>query len=475
MAYNFMNSDREQGYLLPPNVGEWLPQGDLAWFLLDVVAQMDLRAFYRGYREDGWGHPAFEPSMMVTLLLYAYCMGERSSRRIERLCERDLGFRVVTVNQAPDHTTIARFRQEHQEGLAELFTQALHLCAEAGLVRVGTVAVDGTKVKANASLAANRTYGHLGEEARRMLAEAQARDEEEDKRYGKQRGDELPEELRDPRSRWARLQACRERLAREAGEERQGHEARLEQRRLEEEAAGRKKRGHKPQAPSEEYLATRKANVTDPESRIMKTPFGYVQGYNAQAAVTREQVIVAAEVTQEANDVHQLHPMLEAVSQELERTRIGRSPAKALFDAGYWSEANIQACSRPEMPELLIATTKDWKQRKLLRERGCPRGRIPKGVSPRDRMERKLLTKRGRALYKMRSQMVEPVFGQIKEVRGMGRFLRRGLRAVRSEWRLMCATHNLLKLFRSGQGATLAQGWRGESSSWACASQAPAA
>lgn len=475
MAYNFMNSDREQGYLLPPNVREWLPQGDLAWFLLDVVAQMDLRAFYRGYREDGWGHPAFEPSMMVTLLLYAYCLGERSSRRIERLCERDLGFRVVTVNQAPDHTTIARFRQEHQEELAELFTQALHLGAEAGLVRVGTVAVDGTKVKANASLAANRTQEHLEEEARRMLAEAQARDEEEDLRYGeRQRGDELPEELRDPRSRWARLQACRERLAREAGEERQGHEARLEQRRLEEEAAGRKKRGRKPQAPSEEDLATRKANVTDPESRIMKTPSGYVQGYNAQAAVTREQIIVAAEVTQEANDVHQLHPMLEAVSQELERTKVGRSPAKALFDAGYWSEENVRRAPEEGL-QFLIATTKDWKQRKALRERGCPRGRIPKGLSLKERMERKLLTKRGRALYKLRSQMVEPVFGQIKEVRGMGRFLRRGLRAVRSEWRLMCATHNLLKLFRSGQGATLTQGWRGESSSWACASQALAA
>lgn len=462
MAYNFMNNDRGQGYLLPPNVREWLPQGDLAWFLLDVVAQMDLRAFYRGYREDGWGHPAFEPSMMVTLLLYAYCLGERSSRRIERLCERDLGFRVVTVNQAPDHTTIARFRQEHQEELAELFTQALHLCAEAGLVRVGTVAVDGTKVKANASLAANRRQEHLEREARRMLAEAQARDEEEDRRYGeRQRGDELPEELRDPRSRWARLQACRERLAREAGEERQAHEARLEQRRLEEEVAGRKKRGRKPQAPSEEKLATRKVNVTDPESRIMKMPSGYVQGYNAQAAVTREQVIVAAEVTSEENDVHQLHPMLEAISHELEGARVGGQPRTALFDAGYWSEENVRRASE-EGPELLVATTKDWKRRKLLREQGCPRGRIPKNLSAKERMERKLLTKRGRGLYKLRSQMVEPVFGQIKGVRGMACFLRRGLQAARSEWRLMCATHNLLKLFRSGPGTALREGLRGD-------------
>jgi len=474
MAYNFMKNDREQGYLLPPNVREWLPEGDLAWFLMDAVAQMDLGVFYWGYREDGHGHPAFEPSIMVTLLLYAYCLGERSSRRIEHLCERDLGFRVVTVNQVPDHTTIARFRQDHQEELADLFTQVLRLCGEAGLVKVGAIAVDGTKVKANASLSANRTYGHLEEEARRILAEAQARDEEEDRRYGEQRGDELPEELRDPRSRWARLQACRERLAREAEEERQAHEARLEQRRAEEEATGQKKRGRKPQAPGEEDLAAKEANVTDPESRIMKTPSGYVQGYNAQAAVTQEQIIVAADVTQEANDVHQLHPLLKAVSQELEGAKVGERPGSALFDAGYWSEENVRRAPE-EGPELLVATTKDWKQRKLLREQGCPRGRIPKHLGLRERMERKLLTKRGRGLYKLRSQMVEPVFGQIKEVRRMGRFLRRGLRAVRSEWRLMCATHNLLKLFRSGQGANLTQGWRGEYSPWACASQVLAA
>jgi len=459
MAYNFIKNDREQGYLLPPNVREWLPPGDLAWFLMDAVAQMDLSVFYRGYREDGHGHPAFEPSMMVTLLLYAYCLGDRSSRRIEHLCERDLGFRVVTVNQVPDHTTIARFRQEHQEELADLFTQVLRLCGEAGLVKVGTVAVDGTKVKANASLPANRTYGHLEEEARRMLAEAQARDEEEDERYGEQRGDELPEELRDPRSRWARLQACRERLAREAEEERHAHQTRLGQRRVVEEGvAGRKKQGRKPQAPIEEDLAARKANVTDPESRIMKTPSGYIQGYNAQAAVTREQIIVAANVTEEANDVHQLHPMLEAISQELEGAKVGGQPDRTLFDAGYWSEENVRRASE-EGPELLVATTKDWKQRKLLREQGCPRGRIPKHLGLRERMERKLLTKRGRGLYKLRSQTVEPVFGQIKELRGMDRFLRRGLRAVRSEWRLMCATHTLLKLFRSGRAATPRQGW----------------
>ena len=460
MAYNFMKNDREQGYLLPPNIREWLPPGDLAWFLLDAVAQMDLSVFYRGYREDGHGHPAFDPCMMVTLLLYAYSLGERSSRRIEHLCERDLGFRAVAVNQVPDHTTIARFRQEHQEELADLFTQVLRLCAEAGLVKVGTVAVDGTKVKANASLSANRTYEHLEEETRRMLAEAQARDEEEDGRYGEQRGDELPEELRDPRSRWARLQACRERLAREAEEKRHAHQARLEERWVEEGVAGRKKRGRKPQAPSEEDLAARKANVTDPESRIMKTASGYVQGYNAQAAVTQEQIIVAADVTEEANDVHQMHPMLEAISQELEGSKVGGEPDRALFDAGYWNEENVRQASE-DGPDLLVATTKDWKQRKLLREQGCPRGRIPKHLRLRERMERKLLTKRGRGLYKLRSQTVEPVFGQIKEVRGMARFLRRGLRAVRSEWRLMCATHNLLKLFRSGRVATPRQDWYG--------------
>ena len=225
----------------------------------------------------------------------------------------------------------------------------------------------------------------------------------------------------------------------------------MEQRRAEEVATGKKKRGRKPKVVESLPTEEAKANTTDPDSRIMKTRQGYVQGYNAQAVVSEGQIIVAVGVTQEANDVQQLEPMLQTMAHTLKAAGIEGRPKAGLADAGYWSEANIRACSWPEMPELLIATTKDWKQRKMLREKGCPRGRIPKGLSPRDRMERKLLTKRGRALYKKRGVLVEPVFGQVKEGQGFRRFMRRGLGASQSEWSLAGMTHNLLKLWRSGQ------------------------
>jgi transposase len=475
VGYSFISPDREQGYLMPPDLREWLPEDDLARVVVDVVASLDLMAFYAPYRADGWGHPAFHPEMMVSLLVYAYCVGERSSRQIERLCQRDIAFRYIMGNRVPDHTTIARFRQEHEETLATLFTQVLRLCREAGLVKVGVVAVDGTKVKANAALAANWSREQIERGVRRMLAEAKATDEEEDAAYGpERRGDELPEELRDPGSRRARLEAARQRLAHQEEEVQRAQAERLEERRAEEQATGQKKRGRKPRAPEEVAPKGIKANVTDPESRIMKTWQGYVQGYNAQAAVAVGQIIVAADVTEEANDVRQLHPLLAQVQQGLQGAGVEELVGSALFDAGYWSEANL-AQARADGPEVLVATTKDWKQRKALRERGCPRGRIPKGLSLKERMERKLLTKRGRALYRLRSQLAEPPFGQIKDGRGFDRFLRRGKQAARSEWRLICATHNLLKLFRSNQGAPRTQGRRRESSPWASASQALAA
>ena len=454
MAFNFISPDREQGYLMPPDLREWLPGEDLSRFIVDAVGLMNLAGFYAVYRADGWGHPAFHPEMMVSLLVYAYCLGERSSRRIERLCQRDIAFRYIMGNRVPDHTTIARFRKDHEEALGDLFTQVLRLCAEAGLVKVGVVAVDGTKMGANAALSANRGREQIEAEVQRMLAEAQAKDEEEDTAYGtEQRGDELPEALRDPRSRWARLQACAERVRQQDAEAMQAQEERLAQRRVEEEATGKKKRGRKPKAPEAVISEAAKANVTDPESRIMKTRQGYVQGYNAQAAVALDQIIVAADVTDEANDVRQLHPMVIQMRRELQAVGVEEAVGSALFDAGYWSEANLAQAS-PDGPELLVATTKDWRQRKALRERGCPRGRIPKGLSLKERMERKLLTQRGRALYRLRSQLAEPPFGQIKDGRGIARFLRRGKQAARSEWRLLCATHNLLKLFRHGALAT---------------------
>jgi transposase len=451
MAYNFVKVNREQMYLMPPSLRDWVPQGELPWFVLDAVEQMDTKAFYEGYRADGWGHPAFEPKMMATLLMYAYCVGERSSRRIEKLCVRDVAFRVITANQKPDHTVIARFRQGNEKALEGLFVEVLKLCQKAGAVKVGVVALDGTKVKANAALEANRSYEHIEGQVKKMLSEAAAKDAEEDALCGEQRrGDELPEELKDRQSRLARLKACKEQMEREAKAAAAEQAQKIAARQAEEEAAGQKKRGRKPKEPDPTPPAEAKANVTDPESRIMKTRTGFIQGYNAQAVVGEGQVIVAAEVTQQETDVHQLHPMLQKAQENLKAVGTGEEIGAALSDAGYWSEANVQGAG-PETPELFIATTKDWKQRQAMREQPPPRGRLPKQMTARDRMERKLLTRRGRALYTMRGQMIEPVFGQVKEVRGCDRFQRRGYPAAQSEWRLICATHNLLKLWRRGK------------------------
>ncbi len=455
MGPNFIPVDREQAYLMPPTLREWLPGGHLAWFVLDAVAEMDLSAFEAKYRSDGWGAAAFPPSMMVPLLLYAYSTGVRSSRRIEALCETDVAFRVVAGNGKPDHATIARFRRNNLKELEGLFTQILRLCAEAGLVKLGVVAIDGTKIEANAALSANRTHEGLGREIERevakMLAEAESVDAEEDRRHGAKRGDELPEDLCTRKTRIERLRECKERLEREAQERAAEQQCRIDERAAKERETGEKLRGRKPNEPDPAPPPEAKANVTDPESRIMKTPAGYVQGYNAQAAVTEEQIVVAAEVTQEANDKRQLQPMIEKTAENAEAAGVEEKVGAALADAGYWSEANVEAVEERGGPEPFVATTKDWKRRKALRERAAPRGRIPRGFSCRERMERKLATKRGRALYKKRSQTVEPVFGQVKHARGIDRFLLRGLEGASAEWKLACGTHNLLKLWRSGR------------------------
>lgn len=465
MGYNFLPYDRDQLYLLPPALQDWLPESDLAWFLLDAVAQMDLQKIMQTYRNDGWGQAAYEPTMMVALLLYAYCVGERSSRCIERLCERDIAFRIIAANQQPDHTTLARFRQTHENALAALFTDVLRLCAKAGVVKVGVVALDGTKIKADAALAANRTAESIHETVQAMLSEAQKVDEAEDGLYGaERRGDELPEGLRDRHSRRARLQACQAQLEQAAAEAVAQQQGKLETRQSEEAETGQKKRGRQPKTPkaiAAAAAATATANVTDPDSRIMKTQAGYVQGYNAQALVTVEQIVVAAELTQQANDIHQLHPMVAQARENLHTIGHLQPIGTVLADAGYCSDANLTTVV-PNGPELLVATNKDWKQRKAQREQPPPRGRIPANLPARERMERALLTKRGRRLYKLRGQTVEPVFGQIKTVRGCDRFMRRGEPACASEWKLLCATHNLLKLWRSGKGSWMGRPSRRE-------------
>jgi transposase len=450
-GYNFIRPDRDQLFLMPPALQDWLPPDDLAYFILDAVDQFDLTPFHAAYRADGVGQAAFQPHMMVALLLYAYCLGIRSSRQIERLCQRDVAFRVVAGNLRPDHATIARFRQRHGEALKGLFTDILRLCKEAGLVKVGVVALDGTKMATDAALEANRTYETIRAEVETMLREAEAKDVEEDRLYGpEQRGDELPEALRGRRGRLERLKQCRDRLEREAAAAAADHAGKLEERAAKEAETGQKLRGRQPKPVSETPEAEAKANVTDPDSRIMKTRRGYVQGYNAQAVATADQIIVAAEVTPEENDVGQFHPMLAATATELKAAGIDETVGAVLVDAGYCSEENLEQAD-PDGPELFVATRKDRKQREQMRQASAPRGRIPADLSRRQRMDRKLLTQRGRRLSKKRSQIIEPVFGQTKACRGIDRFRRRGLAHCQSEWKVICGTHNLLKLWRSGK------------------------
>lgn len=283
MAHNFIPCDRDQSYLMPPSLRDWLPEDHLAWFVLDAVGQMDLSAFYSKYRADGWGAAAFEPSMMVSLLLYAYCVGERSSRAIERHCEIDVAFRVVAANRMPDHATIARFRRKNLAELEGLFVETLRLCAEAGLVKVGLVALDGTRIKANAAFAANRTHEGIEAEVKKMLAEAESTDTEEDRRYGSRRGDEMPDGLRTRKSRLERLRECKARLEKEGAERAAQQQKKIDGRARREAETGEKIRGRQPNEPDGAPDPKARANPTDPESRIMKTAKGYLQGYNALA------------------------------------------------------------------------------------------------------------------------------------------------------------------------------------------------
>ena len=425
MANFYREPDRRQRFLLPVDMADWVPDTDLVHLLLDAVGLMDLSTFEAHYRKRGSGAAPFAPRMMVGLLLYAYANGQRSSRKIERLCERDAGFRMIVGAEVPDHSVIARFRKRHRGDLEVLFVEILKLCHAAGLVRLGVVALDGTKVKANASLAANRTSKSLEAEVAAMLAEAEAIDAAEDEMFGEARGDELPADLREPSGRLSRLRSCHERLLREADGQRAEQQEKIDARAAEEKASGRRKRGRKPKAAEGVANEEAKANVTDPDSRMMKSRKGYLQGYNAQAVVTADQIILAPDVTNQANDVRQLAPMIartlammEAVTGDEVALGVG------LFDAGYWSDEN--AAAQTAECEYLIATAKDWKQREAMRDAPPPRGRCPADMSARDRMERKLLTKRGRALYRLRGQTVEPVFGQMKETQGADRFMMRG-------------------------------------------------
>src|SRR5215207_4017706 len=460
MPQNFRECGREQVFLMPPDPRDWLPEGHLAWFVLASVEELDLAAFYASYRLDGWGRAAFEPTMMVSLLLYAYARGERSSRGIERRCVEDVAYRVIAAHQTPDHATIARFRVRHEESLAGLFTEVLSLCREAGLVKVGVIAIDGTKVHANASHHCNLDYEQI---AREILKEAAEVDAAEDELFGDARGDELPPEFQStgelrkrlreakqrldakraaekkpvPRSRPKRLKESRQRLEQELELERRVAADYRAWRARGISADGRRFGGREPKLEPLPEQPRGRVNTTDPDSRNVKTPRSYTQGYNAQAVVNERQIVLAAEVTVSSPDFGHLEPMVEATNKELQAIGVTETPGVAVADTGYWHEDQIDNVVS-NGTQVLIPP--DAGKRDTPRP-GWQGGRYAW-------MRNVLATDHGGGLYRRRKAIVEPVFAQTKHNRRIDRFQRRGRSAVRSEWRLITATHNLMKLHK---------------------------
>jgi transposase len=502
MPQNFVEGRREQGFLLPPDVREWLPADHLAWFVIDAVAEMDLSAFYAAYRADGHGRAAYEPSLMVALILYAFATRVRSSRAIERHCRQDVACRVITGNLVPDHATIARFICRHERALADLFGDVLKLCDGAGLIKPGVVSIDGTRIAGNASPEVNYGFEQI---AREVLAEARATDEAEDELYGDRRGDELPEQIRTPEGRREFFrQAKRERerededagatepevpLELEAknivGRGRQGRDAwlregkrQLERHRWEKpdsiprgrpgrlllaaerldsdhdvecrsnaayehyRATARDRLGRRPGGRAEPYrppeLPAGKVNTTDPDSRPIPIGFGFVQGYNAQAAVNEQQIVLAAETTNTSTDFSQLAPMVTATLDELERAGIDQRPEAVAADAGYWNEQHMDEVVANKHIPVLVAPDKGT--------RGTPKRWLS---SARASWMRSVLgSEHGQQRYRKRKQTVEPLFGNTKHNSGVSRFHRRGRTKVRLEWRLLMMTHNLTKAHR---------------------------
>jgi transposase len=444
---SFRRYEPRQLLLLPPDMAQWLPADHLVYFIRDVVGQMELSGIYNSYDGSQGGQPPYHPEMMVSLLIYAYSVGIPSSRQIEKATHESVPFRVLTADQHPDHDTISEFRRRHLKVLASLFLDVLRLCRKAGLVKLGHVSLDGTKMHANASKHKAMSYGRmkkaeleLEEEVERLLKKADATDQEEDQRYGKgRRGDELPEELRFKESRLAKIREAKEALEQETRKEAQ-------QKRVEQESKNndRDPRGRPPKVPTEEPDPKSQRNFTDPDSRIMKdgATKAFEQCYNCQTAVDgSSQVIVATGVTHQTNDKRQLQPLLDTVKRNLHK-----KPKQITADSGYYSEDNISYLDA-EAIDGYVATGRFKHTSKPV---PCPRGRIPQWATVKERMARKLKTARGRRVYGKRKGIVEPVFGQIKQVRKFRQFLLRGIEKVASEWDLICLGHNLLKLFRSG-------------------------
>jgi transposase len=426
MAKTYRPYVPEQDLLLPPSLRDWLPEDHLAFFVSDLMDQLDLSTITKVYEEEERGYPPYHPVMLTKVLVYAYCVGVFSSRRIQRRLVEDVGFRVLAAGNEPDFRTIADFRKTHLTALSGFFEQVLRLAQELGAPRVGRVAVDGSKVKANASKHKAMSYQRMGEKQRQLraevtqlLAQAEAADAAEDAEYGAdRRGDELPAELQRRESRLKRIREAKRVLEARAKEEAA--------------AAGQPSDSAKPD-PKAQY------NFTDPESRIMKGPDGFVQAYNVQIAVDDLQLIVGQAVTQDTNDKKQLMSMITTIAQQS-----GDTPTQLLADAGYCSDANLTAIADTNI-DAYISTRK---QKHGERPGPCPRGPLPTSATITERMSRKLHTKAGAAVYAARKAIVEPVIGQIKQARGFRQFLLRGFEKVQGEWSLVCTTHNILKLYR---------------------------
>jgi transposase len=441
VAQSFLSCDREQALLLPACVAEWVPQGHLARFVVEVVERLDLTAFYGAYRADGSGRPAHDPAMMVALVLYNYAVGARSSRAIERRCVEDVACRFIAANRAPDHVTINRFRSRHQAALSGLFGEVLALCARAGMVRAGMVAVDSTKMAADASLGANRSYEGLRAEARRIFEEAAQIDAAEDELYGEARGDELPDDLADPRTRPARIRQLLDELEAERGRAQDEHEAKRAARAEKLARTGSGTRGRPPgrELPktTTDALFSRKRNVTDPDSAIVSHRGMRLQGYNVHATVADGQVILAARASNQATEHGQLDPMLNAARENLTAAGIEDEITQVLADSGYWHSAQVRGL-HDEGLDMLVCP-RPWKPDATLKSKD------PVAIA----MAQKLATEHGAEAYKRRQQIVEPVFAHIKHLRGITRVLRRGKQAVQAEIDLIATTHNLLKLYRT--------------------------
>jgi transposase len=456
MGKTFRSYDLNQRLLLPPDLRDWLRDDHLALYISDLVDQMDLSEILNRYEEDLRGRPPYHPALMVKLLIYGYCTGRMSSRKIEQSTYDDVAFRVLSCDQHPDHDSIAQFRKRHLTALSRLFLQVLQLCQRAGLVKLGHVAIDSTKIKANAAKRKSYSYERLSkaeqelsDEVKRLLREAQQIDEKEDSMYGKgKRGDELPAELRQRETRLAKIRELKAQLEREA------KEAAEEERQRKEEQNTHKAKG---EAVVEKYrkpiwtksetgeivpIPKTQRNLTDVDSRVMlNTATGsFEQAYNAQIAVDGQaQIIVAARVVKAPNDVEQLLPALSSVKENL-----GRLPEQATADAGYFSPAGLADEQLKEV-DLYVPPNNPSGMK------SGPRSRSTINAAIRDQMRAKLKRPEGYEIYKRRNIIVEPVFAEIKHVRQFRQFLLRGLAQVEAEWSLMCMTHNLLKLFRANK------------------------